>query len=207
MLSAKEQILAQIRAAGAESDLKLVRSPLVASIRSREEVVEQFAEYAAEYRANVIRVKTVDVLAAISKALQERGSQRVVIANDLEPQLRPTNVSVSEDLDYDNLRLDEFDSVVTTCAVAVAETGTIVLDGGPGQGKRAITLIPDHHICIVYESQVVESVPEAVAAVAEAIREGRPLTWISGPSATSDIELNRVEGVHGPRILDIMLIG
>jgi L-lactate dehydrogenase complex protein LldG len=104
-------------------------------------------------------------------------------------------------------RLAEVQGVLTGCALAVAETGTIILDAGPGQGRRALTLLPDYHLCVVFARQVVEVVPEAVQAMGQAVRESRaPLTLISGPSATSDIELSRVEGVHGPRALEVILV-
>jgi L-lactate dehydrogenase complex protein LldG len=102
--------------------------------------------------------------------------------------------------------LDGVDGVLTGCALAIAETGTIVLDSGPRSGRRAITLVPDYHACVVEAADIVASVPDAVAELADAAAEGRPITLVSGPSATSDIELDRVEGVHGPRTLDVFVV-
>ena len=102
--------------------------------------------------------------------------------------------------------LDALDAVVTGAALAIADTGTIVLDSGPESGRRALTLVPDHHVCVVRAETIVPSVPDAIAALADASRDGRPITFVSGPSATSDIELDRVEGVHGPRRLDVLVV-
>ncbi|MEU9899458.1 lactate utilization protein C [Streptomyces phaeochromogenes] len=173
--------------------------------RSVEQTVDLLAENLADYRARVHRCDADGLAATIAGLLAERGSTSVVVPTGLDPEwLAATDVTrVPDRLDNTPAELDRVDSVVTACAVAIAETGTIVLDGGPDQGRRRITLVPDHHICVVrVPDQVVSSVPQGL----ERLDPARPLTWISGPSATSDIELDRVEGVHGPRTLEVVLV-
>ncbi|WP_326727253.1 lactate utilization protein C [Streptomyces phaeochromogenes] len=173
--------------------------------RSVEQTVDLLAENLADYRARVHRCDAGGLAATIAGLLAERGSTSVVVPTGLDPEwLAATDVTrVPDRLDSTPAELDRVDSVVTACAVAIAETGTIVLDGGPDQGRRRITLVPDHHICVVrVPAQVVSSVPQGL----ERLDPSRPLTWISGPSATSDIELDRVEGVHGPRTLEVVLV-
>ncbi|MDX3525825.1 LUD domain-containing protein [Streptomyces sp. ID05-39B] len=174
--------------------------------RSIEETVELLAENLADYRAIVHRCSADDLAATIAGMLAARGTRTVLAPPGLDPGwLAATDAERLPDLAGSTPdELDRVDSVVTACAVAVAETGTIVLDGSPDQGRRRITLVPDHHICVVrVPGQVVSSVPQAM----ERLDPARPLTWISGPSATSDIELDRVEGVHGPRTLEVILVG
>jgi L-lactate dehydrogenase complex protein LldG len=173
--------------------------------RSVAETVELLAENLADYRAVVHRCTEAGLPAVIAGLLGRRGSRSVVVPPGLDPRwLADTEVTrVADTEDGTAHGLDGVDSVVTGCAVAIAETGTIVLDGSPDQGRRRITLVPDHHICVVrVPEQVVASVPRALGRLDPA----RPLTWISGPSATSDIELDRVEGVHGPRTLEVVLV-
>jgi L-lactate dehydrogenase complex protein LldG len=173
--------------------------------RSVAETVDLLAENLADYRAIVHRSTEEELPYVIMRLLAERGPQYVLVPPGLPPEWMsaadPTRV---HDRAVSTAReLDKVASVVTGCAVAIAETGTIVLDGSPDQGRRRITLIPDHHICVVrVPGQVVASVPQAM----ERLDPARPLTWISGPSATSDIELDRVEGVHGPRTLEVVLV-
>lgn len=127
------------------------------------------------------------------------------IPHDLPARLRPSGVALIEDHRLSPWELHDLDGAVTTCAAACAITGTIALDGGRGQGRRALTLLPDLHVCVVGEEQIVDTVPELVRRLEETAREGRPMVLVSGPSATSDIELQRVEGVHGPRRLVVIV--
>ncbi|GAB2824788.1 LutC/YkgG family protein [Streptomyces daliensis] len=162
------------------------------------------AENLADYRALVHRTDAAGLAATLAGLLRARGARSVVVPDGVPAAWLPDDVErVADAADATPVALDAVDSVVTGCAVAIAETGTLVLDAGPDQGRRRITLVPDHHICVVrVPEQVVESVPQAL----ERLDPARPLTWISGPSATSDIELDRVEGVHGPRTLEVVLV-
>ena len=160
-----------------------------------------------DYKAQVREVAPADLAAAIDEALG--GQRSVVVARDLNADLVEAagrgDRTVTVDGDPDVLppaRLDTIDAVVSTAKVAIALSGTIVLDGGPGQGRRAITLVPDFHVVVLHANQVVQTVPEAIARLDPV----RPLTMIAGPSATSDIELERVEGVHGPRTLSVLIV-
>lgn len=163
------------------------------------------AERITDYRATVRRATPAGLADALGSALSGRGARRVVVPPGLELPALPAGIEIVADDGLSARDLDALDGVITGAAVAIAETGTIVLDGSADQGRRAITLVPDYHLCIVHAAQVVELVPEAVALLGSCA--SRPLTWISGPSATSDIELKRVEGVHGPRTLEVVLVG
>jgi len=161
----------------------------------------RFAETTSDYRAQVSLINDASIADAVAALVGTIGT--VVAPADLPPEWH-TGVNVISDSIEKPLTITELDAAATAltgCALGIAATGTIVLDGGFAQGRRAITLVPDHHICVVFTDQIVDTVPQAFAALDPL----RPLTFISGPSATSDIELNRVEGVHGPRRLDILI--
>jgi L-lactate dehydrogenase complex protein LldG len=208
-VSSRERILGRVRRALADApreDTPIERGYLREhGDRSVEETVELLAENLADYRAIVHRCTAADLPATLAGMLAARGAKTVLVPPGLDGSwlAQADTEQVPDRAESTPHELDRIDSVVTACAVAVAETGTIVLDGGPDQGRRRITLVPDHHICVVrVPDQVVSSVPQAL----ERLDPVRPLTWISGPSATSDIELDRVEGVHGPRTLEVVLV-
>lgn len=164
--------------------------------------VALFAETVADYRARVLRIDTEAIAATVASLVPESGM--VAVPHDC-PGDWLDRVTVVRDDPAGPLPDEDLDgvaAVVTGCALGIAATGTIVLDGGAAQGRRALTLIPDHHICVVRADQIVDTVPQGFAA----LNPLRPLTFISGPSATSDIELERVEGVHGPRTLDVLIV-
>jgi len=203
--SGRDTVLRRIRDALADQPLapEIPRGYRTDGHRSPTEAVELFVERVGETGAVVIPAN--DPAATVTAALAARGASRVTVAPDLDASLRPAGVEVVEDHDLAPAELDALDGAVTTCAAACAETGTIAFDGGEGQGRRAITLVPDLHVCVVCPAQIVETVPELFDRLAPSARDGRPIVLVSGPSATSDIELERVEGVHGPRQLVVVL--
>lgn len=202
---ARDAVLARIRASLAD------RPPGVTIPRDYERalppgtaIAELFVERVGDYQATVHRTTAGALSATIAAVLTVRGATRLAVPSGI-PDDWLAGIEVERVGDVPPLAfrdLDALDGVITGCAVAIAETGTIVLDAGPDQGRRALSLLPDLHVCVVMASQVVGSVPEALARLSPT----RPQTWISGPSATSDIELQRVEGVHGPRTLDVVFV-
>jgi L-lactate dehydrogenase complex protein LldG len=212
--TAREVILQRIQAALRDvppaeqpADVAVGRTYLHSGTEPREEVVERFVERVAEYKVTVQRIEEASLLQAIATACAARSVHRLVVPADLPESWLPPNIEPLRDsntLTYE--QLDKSDGVLTGCALGIAQTGTIVLDDGAHQGRRAITLLPDYHLCVVYEDQIVDLVPESITGLHDAVLQRRPITFISGPSATSDIELNRVEGVHGPRTLDVLVV-
>ncbi len=171
-------------------------------------LLELTAERIAEYRARV-EIVTVDKLASsIQASLERQGIKRLIVPHDLPEEWKPKGFELLEESTrlFEHSELERADAVLTGCTLAIAETGTLVLDHARGQGRRALTLIPDFHLCVLLESQIVDNLPAAMKLLEPSILAGRPLTFISGPSATSDIELSRVEGVHGPRTLEVIIV-
>ena len=202
-MSAREHILGRVRAAlrdvpaGEGVEAQPYEPPPAPSGNA----VARFAERVADYRATV---READALAeTIAQVCAEHGARRLGVPAGLLEGWRPDGLELVEDDGLSVGDLDALDGALTGCALAIAETGTIVLDGGERSGRRALTLVPDLHLCLVERSQVVATVPDAIRALDGA---RGPFTFASGPSATSDIELDRVEGVHGPRRLEVLLV-
>ncbi|GAA1458213.1 lactate utilization protein C [Nocardiopsis exhalans] len=206
----RERVLARVRAAladvPADEPVERALEHDYADSHAEGPTLDVLVDRLLDYKALVERVSAAELPGRIAAALERRGAERVAVPEGV-PDEWFASVSARRIVDAPGAplsvaELDGCDGVVTGCAVAVAETGTIVLDAGPDQGRRAVTLVPDYHLCVVRAEQVVDGVPQAVRLLAPE----RPLTWISGPSATSDIELNRVEGVHGPRTLEVLIV-
>jgi L-lactate dehydrogenase complex protein LldG len=209
-MTARDEVLARIRTAlwdrpAPAEVVRDYRTAHDADGRGPDALLDLLAERLVDYQANVRRCSGDGIAAAVAAALRERGVRRIVVPDGLAAEWLGDVAGVEFVPDRPALtpaRLDGLDGTITSCAVAIAETGTIVLDAGAGQGRRALTLVPDYHLVVVLGERVVPAVPAAIARLSPT----RPLTWISGPSATSDIELQRIEGVHGPRTLEAILV-
>jgi L-lactate dehydrogenase complex protein LldG len=214
-VSARDEVLARIGSAHGTApppDLPydaIARDYRTDSDHGPADLTERLVDRLLDYRALVRRCAADDLAATVASALMDRHAYTVVVPSGLDQSWvagAGANIRIDGSTPDEQLsvaELDGSDGVLTTCAVAIAETGTLILDGSAGQGRRVITLIPDYHLCVVLPDQIVADVPQALARLTPT----RPLTMISGPSATSDIELNRVEGVHGPRTLEVVIVG
>lgn len=213
-MNAREEVLARIAAAhriAPPPELRyedIGREYRTTSDSQTTQLTELLIDRLVDYRALVRQCSADDLAAEIADALADRGAHTVVVPSGLDSLW---TAGFSGGVLTDGLlahyqrtvsELDSLGGVITGCAVAIAQTGTLILDGSPGQGRRVLTLIPDYHLCVVFADQIVADVPQALAR----LEPTRPLTMISGPSATSDIELNRVEGVHGPRTLEVIIV-
>ena len=207
MTTARAEILARIRAVDRGTPDPAPRRYARAGTLDRPGCVALFCSRVAEYQADVRHVSASGLAAEIGVVCRARGVRRIVVPAGVPREWRPDSLELVEDHGLRARELDAFGGTVTGCTVAIAETGTIVLAGGPNEGRRAVTLVPDLHICVIRTAQIVELVPEAIAVLDRlVVQQQRPLTFISGPSATSDIELSRVEGVHGPRTLVAIIV-
>ena len=203
MSEAREAILGRIRAVVPAVPVAGARPAYRRSLElDRDELVELFAERVADYDVTVHLTTTDGLAAVLGEACRAHAVQRLAVPLDLPDGWRPDGIVLVPDDGLSGAELDAVDGALTGCALAIADTGTIVLDCGPTQGRRALTLIPDLHLCVVFADTVVGTVPEAF----DRISVERPVTFVSGPSATSDIELSRVRGVHGPRNLEVIVV-
>jgi L-lactate dehydrogenase complex protein LldG len=210
-MTARDEILARIGRALCDvprderpHDVEVPRRYLHTEL---EDVVERFIRRVSEYKTDVQRVRSGEIAEAVAERCRERSVTRLGIPSDLPDEWRPRSIELVSETGLDAQALDALGGAFTGCALAIAETGTIVLNNGPRQGGRALTLVPDYHVCVVEEEQIVGGVPEAMTRIAADVRRLlRPVTFVSGPSATSDIELSRVEGVHGPRTLVVFVV-
>ena len=208
--SSKEEILARIRR-GIRTPLdrrgeyeSITRHYRHEGTLAREQVIETFADRLRDYGCGVYRCSEADLPHTVGHILRERGKCALLMPSGLSRQWLPADVEFICDPTMTNQELDRAEGVVTGCAVGIAATGSIVLAHSASAGSRALTLIPDYHLCIVREEQVVETVPEGIERMAPL--SSQPLTTVAGPSATADIEMTRVKGVHGPRTLDVVLL-
>jgi L-lactate dehydrogenase complex protein LldG len=208
MTNAREEILARVRnSLGPTRTVTGHRDYRRHGTHTRDERADLFARRVSAYRATVLRAPRAGVQSTVESACLQSGARRLGVPAGFPAQWRPRGVETVDDDALDVMELDRLDGILTACELAIAETGTIVLASDADSGRRALTLVPDLHICIVDADQIVELVPEAIARLGAVVRDmRRALTLVSGPSATSDIELDRVEGVHGPRKLTVVIV-
>ena len=203
-MTAREEILRRVRSAHVPAPATGIRREY-SHVRHHDDRLAQFVQRVEDYKATVVRTPPDGVAAAVAKFLVD--ARQVVIPPGFDPSWIPEGLDIVHDEPpLSAVELNGIDAVLTCAMVGIAETGTIVLDHTAGMGRRTLTLVPDMHVCVVTADQVVGDVPEAVARLSASVKNGRPLTWISGGSATVDIELSRVEGVHGPRTLRVVLV-
>jgi L-lactate dehydrogenase complex protein LldG len=181
---------------------KIARDYIRQDVLAGSAVIGLFEHRLVDYGAHLFHCAFGEIRSTIENILSDRSAKRLLIPSGLPAEWLPANGSFTEDLNLSYDKLDSFDGVLTSASAAIAATGSIVLQHGPGQGRRALSLIPDYHLCVVFADQVVETVPAAFAR----LDPRRPTTFISGPSATADIEMTRIKGVHGPRFLDVVLV-
>ena len=211
--AARMEILRRVRAAngkiteGARTQQEwsaIERNYRREATRSHYEVIDLLEDRLRDYDAHVVRVASTDAADAVAKMLSERGHKRLVVPWGLDATWLPAGFDFTVDQGLSAVELDSFDGVMTGATLAIAETGSVVLQNVHGQGRRAVTLVPDYHLCLVQAADVVETVPEAMKRLQAGA--GLPTTFFSGPSATADIEMTRIKGVHGPRFLDVILL-
>ena len=212
-VTAREEVLRRIRAAkGGVATAEAARAGWNAverkyrreATRPREVILELLVDRLQDYDAHVVRAVHVDVRTAVARMLGERKAKRMVVPRGLAAEWLPVGVEFVVDEGLPAAELDQVDGVMTGATLAIAETGTVVLQNVAGQGRRAVTLVPDYHLCVVRIEDVVETVPEAIGRLQATA--GLATTFVSGPSATADIEMTRIKGVHGPRLLDVILV-
>jgi L-lactate dehydrogenase complex protein LldG len=212
-MNSREEILRRVRTATAGASTaevaragwsSVARRYKREGVREREIVLELLEDRLRDYDATVVRCVYGEVARSVAGMLSERGKRRLVVPAGLAAEWLPVGFEFVVDDELPATVLDGIDGVVTGSTVAIAETGTVVLQNVAGQGRRAVTLVPDYHLCLVRVEDVVETVPEALDRLRGTA--GLATTFVSGPSATADIEMTRIKGVHGPRFLDVILI-
>ncbi len=211
---AREEILGRIRAANGQASTaegagaawgQLPRDYICSARYERDGVYELLQDRLRDYDATVVRCSPDAVAATIASLLQQRGRRKILVPAGIAATWLPADFEFVEDRGFTATELDEFEGVLTGATLAIAETGTVVLQNVAGQGRRAISLVPDYHLCVAKVEDVVATVPEAMMRLQRTASVAT--TFVSGPSATADIEMTRIKGVHGPRLLDVLLIG